>query len=304
MPFQIVHNDIMRMDTDAIVAAAMGETAITEGGELPARYVIYVEWPVWHGGNCGERELLTETYETALRLAKAKGCSSVAFPLVPANNLGYPRRETLVTAKEAVQAFLKSEEMDVYLVVPDRAEVSLEEDLRADILGYMDTHLERFDNQTRGIERSTAKPRSMRPNAEIVVPEFLRPQAERRRDHALEELLGRPAETFSQMLLRLIDEKGFTDVEVYKRANMDRKLFSKSRSNPGYSPKKQTVMALAVALRLSAEEAGKLLESAGYTFSDARKQDIIVRYFLERGQYDIYAINEALFCFGQPLLGV
>lgn len=408
MPFQIVHNDITRMDTDAIVNAANGQlmmgggvcgaifraagaeqlqrecqklapcptggAVITGGHGLAARYVIHAVGPVWKGGGCGERELLAGAYTSALRLARENGCGSIAFPLISAGIYGYPRREALLVAEEAIRAFLAAEDMDVYLVVFDREAVTLSEALHADILHYIDTYFDDFGERNRVAEElcyspepaeklrgsgamdeepaeelrgsgamdekpsgtgrrglgagaprmvprapkpspgapkpspgaskpSPGAPEAARKFSQVNVPEFLRQRSQPLADGRLKELLERPAETFSQMLLRLIDEKGYTDVEVYKRANMDRKLFSKIRSNPGYSPGKQTVLALAVALRLSPDEAGKLLEKAGYTFSNARKQDIIIRYFLEQGQYDIYAINEALFCFDQPLLG-
>ena len=126
--------------------------------------------------------------------------------------------------------------------------------------------------------------------------------AEKKRERSLEELLSQMGETFSEMLLRLIDEKGYTDVEVYKRAGMDRKLFSKIRKNRDYHPGKQTVFALAVALRLSVDETADLLGKAGYSFSDSRKTDVIVRFFLEREIYNIMMIHEALCRFEEPLL--
>ena len=123
------------------------------------------------------------------------------------------------------------------------------------------------------------------------------------RERSLEELVNNLEETFSEMVLRLVDEKGYKDSEVYKRANMDRKLFSKIRSNPDYHPKKETVLALAVGLKLSVDETLDLLQRAGYTLSNSSKTDVIVRFFLEKGEHDIFLINEALFCFGEAVLG-
>ncbi len=107
---------------------------------------------------------------------------------------------------------------------------------------------------------------------------------------------------FSETLLQLIDEKGMTDSECYKKANVDRRLFSKIRSDSDYHPKKTTALAFCVALRLSAEEAQSLLDKAGYSLSYSSVTDVIVRYFLDNRQWDIDLVNQALYEYDQPLL--
>lgn len=140
------------------------------------------------------------------------------------------------------------------------------------------------------------------PLAERVPPvEAMKPSlASKRR---LEDLEARLEDSFSVSLLRMIDEKGMTDVEVYKRANIDRKLFSKIRSNPHYSPGKQTAIALAIGLKLNLDETRDLLAKAGYALSHSSKADIIVEFYISEGLYDLMELNEALYEFGLPAIG-
>lgn len=120
--------------------------------------------------------------------------------------------------------------------------------------------------------------------------------------YKLEQVISEAGDTFQDKLFELIDKSGMTDVEVYKRANIDRKLFSKIRSNPTYHTRKQTVLALAIALRLSIDETIDLLMSAGYAFSLGNKGDLIVRYFIENEIFDIMTVNSALDEYEQPIL--
>jgi len=120
---------------------------------------------------------------------------------------------------------------------------------------------------------------------------------------SLRDALKQLDEGFSEMLLRKIDESGMTDAQCYKKANIDRKLFSKIKNNKHYKPSKTTAVALGLALELPMEELKNLLGKAGYSMTHASKFDIIVEYFVEQGNYDVFEINEALFAFDQSLIG-
>lgn len=328
MPLEIVRNDITQMDCDAIVNAAnsrlaggggvdgaihaaagpellaacrkiggcpTGEARITPGFKLPASYVIHTVGPVWQGGGAGEAELLAACYRNSLALALTHGCQSVAFPMISTGVYGYPKEEALEIAVREISHFLLEHDMLVYLVVFDRRGFQISKKLFGDIAEYIDeNYVELHVHERAESQRMEAIMAEM-----AMAPSLAAPSALKLEDYLKEAL----DESFSQMLLRKIDEKGISDAACYKRANIDRKLFSKIRSDVHYKPKKTTALAFAIALELPLEEAAELLMKAGYALSHSNKFDIIIEYFLKKGRYDIFEINEALFAFDQPLLG-
>jgi len=356
MPFQIIHNDITKMNTDAIVNAAnshlqqgggvcgaifqaagveflqkecdsigtcsVGHAVITQGYQLPAKYIIHTVGPVWNGGKQGEETLLAMAYRNSLELAKQYKLTSLSIPLISSGTYGYPKDEALQIAISAISEFLLHNEMDIYLVVFDRKAISLSEKLFTEINHYIETYYEDSDGYeirsslnrpyNEFIQLSEDKHNVFDKNDLKKVKKSLK-EAPLEEDvccfmseampRSLDDIINQIDETFSEMLLRLIDEKGESDVEVYKNANIDRKLFSKIRSNKDYHPKRNTAIALAIALKLSLDETKDLLMKAGYTLSFSNRFDLIIRYFIENKSYDMFIINEALFTHEQPLLG-
>jgi len=261
-----------------------GEAVITPGFKLPVKYVIHTAGPVYNGGNYGEEELLRSCYLNSLELALENGCESIVFPLISSGIYGYPKAEALRVATAAIREFLADHDLYVTLVVFDKAAFSASEKLMSEIEAFIgENYIGEHDDSRRFNHLLKVKENA------LIMSRDAEP--------------GSLDEPFSQTLLRLIDGKGRTDVEVYKRANIDRKLFSKIRSNKDYMPSKRTVIAFAVALKLTLSETDDLLERAGYALSRSQKSDVIVEYFIARGKYDIFKINEVLFSYDLPLLG-
>ena len=225
--------------------------------------------------------------------------------MVRAFYYGYPKDQALQVAIAAIGEFLLAHEMMVYLVVYDNKAYVLSEKIFSAIEKYIDENYV-AERQTR-YSRRRIEPYELQQLEEThhdyiqqdVCNTMPAPKAKR----SLNDIVGQLEETFSEMLLRLIDEKGMTDVETYKRANIDRKLFSKIRSSKSYNPSKVTVIAFAIALRLNLDETSDLLSKAGYALSHSNKFDVIIEYFIIEGNYNIFEINEALFYYEQGLLG-
>jgi transcriptional regulator with XRE-family HTH domain len=269
-----------------------GEAVITPGFSLPARYVIHTAGPVYHDGKSGERELLQQCYSNSLQLAVQHKISSLSFPLISSGIFGYPKQEALEVARTTIEQFLAKHELTVYLVLFNKESFLAGTKLHTSIEQYIEEQYV----QKHALKRDLLDIKAMElESVEEIRSPFYEPN--------LAEALSNLDEPFSDSLRALIQAKGKTEVDVYKKANIDRKLFSKIRSGNGYTPSKRTVLALAIALELSLEETEKLLRKAGYALSHNNIFDIIIEYCIVHKHYKVLEVNEVLFSYDQPLLG-
>ena len=328
MPFNIIRNDITKIKADAIVNTsnpepvigggtdtavynaagadellaerkkigniAVGDAVATPAFALDAKYIIHTVGPYWQGGEHGERELLRSCYRKSLELADKLDCKSIAFPLISTGVYKFPKGEALHIALSVIQEFLLTHDMEVTIAVFDKGSFELSGKLFAGIDEYIDEHY---------VEESVNSEYYTNDIRRIRAIERERMIVQRRAETSLDDVMKNRGETFSEMLFRLIDASGMDDVEVYKKANIDRKVFSSIKCKSNYKPKKKTAVAFAIALQLDMPTMLDLLSRAEIAFSPSNKFDLIIKYYVEAGIYDIYEINEALFRFGQPILG-
>ena len=302
---------------------AFGDAVITPAFNLDARYVIHAVSPIWQGGQKMETALLESCYTKSLQLALEHKCESIAFPLLSAGNHGFPKDIALQTAINAFSKFLMKHDMQIYLVVFNKSAFTLSEKLFHSVQSFIDeTYIQKKSLEEYGIKnkknvddiellqlreamsrRRIAKPECDHQLHEIPSAKAVTTAPVLSAPRKLEDLMKEMDETFSESLIRLIDQKGMKDPDVYKRANIDRKLFSKIKNNPDYKPSKSTAIAFAVALELSLDETRDLIGRAGFAMTHSSKFDIIIEYFLREKNYNIFEINEVLFAFDQPLIG-
>lgn len=329
MPFEIVRNDIVNMKVDAIVNTAnprpiigagtdkavhdkagarlllarkeigdiaIGEAAITPAFDLDANYVIHTAGPIWRDGRSSDEALLASCFKNSLRLAKEKECESIAFPLISTGSYGFPKPLALQIAVREISSFLMENEMQIYLVVFEKQSFELSEKLFKSVSSYID---ENYVSDKTSLEYGTSKVRRF-DYEEMLLRESSYEITSKIPN--LDGMLNNLDKGFSETLLYLIDRTGKKDSEIYKKANVDRKLFSKIRNNADYRPSKATAIAFAIALELSMDETDDLLARAGIALSQSNKFDVIVRYFIENKKYDIFELNSVLFEFDQPLI--
>lgn len=405
MPFRIVRNDITKMNTEAIVNTANdhvsvgtgcdsavykaagydellkyrednigfvaeGGAFITPGFKLKAKYIIHAVSPLYMGGDQGEEEKLRSCYRKSLQIAKENGIKSISFPLISTGGFGYPKEEGMRIAVDEINAFLLSNEMDIFLVVFDTKASQLGEKIYPGLEAYIDHNYvkevreeeygdayfssmrpsepgyDRYLSNTQMVERRTRRnaeaqkremsdfsvksvpPVSAVPKAEkqsftgsifkkkktkdIVLDEALLINEccdeapffdfEEQHESKLQERMRHMSDTYSEYLMYLIQERNMENAEVWKRAIVDKKIFSKIKNNVNYHPNKLTALCLCVGAKLNLDESKDLLARAGYALSPCDKTDIIFSYFIENEIYDMIELDIQLEEHGLPCI--
>ncbi len=242
-----------------------GQSTFTKSYNLPCKYIIHTISPEWIGGLMGEDAILRSCYRTSLIVAEELHCQSVAFPLLAAGSMGYPIHKALEIAVTTINEYLSVySDISVFLVLYGHVNKFIAESMYGDLDEYVS---ERFKQSV-----PTKK--------------------------TLAEEIGKPSEELSDMLRRIIKEKGLSDPQVYHRAQIKKNSYNKIINGETKKPSMETMARLAMALKLTYKEACELLASAGMAFSDSSKFDIIVSYFLKNKDYDLYKLDEQLLKYG------
>ena len=341
MSFKIVRNDITKMNTEAIVNTANdhvtvgtgcdyavymaagyeellkyreekigvvpeGDVFVTPGFHLKAEYIIHAVSPLYMGGNQGEEEKLRSCYRMSLQIAKDYNIKSISFPLISTGGFGYPKEEGMRIAVDEIHAFLLENEMQIYLVVFDTKATMLGEKIYPDLEEYIDHNYVRNKREEEyGVHLYNAQllERQTRNHAAAdAFEEDLELDFEAQHESKLEERMKHISDTFSQYLMYLIREKKMENAEVYKRAIVDKKIFSKIKNNADYHPQKITALCLCVGAKLNLDESKELLARAGYALSPCDKTDIIFTYFIENKIYDMIELDIQLEEHGLPCI--
>lgn len=301
-----------------------GSSFITDGYALPAKYIIHTVGTAWRGGDQGEEEIIRKCYRSIFTLVVDNNIESLGIPLLASGSYGFPKGIALRIAISEIESFMADHDPELYLVVFDEKSFSLSSELYGDIDAYInDNYVEEKKKEEYSAFRSpgvsSAERRSRKNLLGVSLGKAAAPKekmlyaasvcedavcmAPLEKERSLEDVIKDLDKTFMEMVFSFADARGMTDVEVQKKANLDRKAFSKLKCGTTKNPSKSTALALAVALKLNLDDTKDLLARAGLALSPCSKQDVIVQYFIEREAYDIYQINFALFEHGEQILG-
>lgn len=332
MPFKIIRDDITKVKADIIVNTAnpnpiyasgtdlaiyeaagkeqllaermkigkivKGEIAVTQAYNLRAKYIIHTVGPIWVDGKHHEFDILESCYRKSLQKALELRCESIAFPLISTGIYGFPKNKALQVAVTVFSQFLLENNIQVILVVFDKKSFQLSERIIGEVDSYIDAN---YVSERHKKEYLLSGNRDIRQRGVSEVGKKSDKQPE---NNLLENQLTNIGASFHDKLFELINAAHLDNKEVWKRANLDRKHFSKIQCDKNYHPKKKTVLALCIALQLDLEQSKDLLARADWAFSPNSKVDLIVQKAINDRQYDIMQVNIILFKYTNEILGI
>jgi O-acetyl-ADP-ribose deacetylase (regulator of RNase III) len=280
--FRAASREKLQAACDKIGSCTVGMAVITEGYDLPAKYIIHTVSPIWRGGEMDEEKLLYSCYESCMSLAEVNSCKSIAFPVLASGAYGFPRDRAVLLATTAINTYCIHSDLLVYLVVyTDTAYAT-----SVKLTPHVETNIDSSYVSKRLIHSART---------------YKEKEQEIQKRRYINEC--HPRETFSETLQRLIKESGRSNPDIYRAANITKQTFSHIINNREYSPNKTTVLAFGVALRLPEDGIRALLQKAGYSISPSSTLDDIVLGFVRRGNYDLDLINSELLDANESTLG-
>ncbi len=332
MPFKIIRDDITKVKADIIVNTAnpdpiyasgtdlaiyeaagkeqllaermkigkivKGEIAVTQAYNLRAKYIIHTVGPIWVDGKHHELDILESCYRKSLQKALELRCESIAFPLISTGIYGFPKNKALQVAVTVFSQFLLENNIQVILVVFDKKSFQLSERIIGEVDSYIDAN---YVSERHKKEYLLSGNRDIRQRR---ISEAGKKSDKQPQNNLLENQLANIGASFHDKLFELINAAHLDNKEVWKRANLDRKHFSKIQCDKNYHPKKKTVLALCIALQLDLEQSKDLLARADWAFSPNSKVDLIVQKAINDRQYDIMQVNIILFKYTNEILGI
>lgn len=320
------YKELLKYREEKIGFVPEGDAFITPGFKLRAKYIIHAVSPHYMGGNQCEEAKLRSCYRKSLQLAKENNIKSISFPLISTGGFGYPKEEGMRIAVDEIKEFLLENDMEIYLVVFDTQATLLGEKIYPDLEAYIDYNYVKDKREEeygevylRSIRLTDAASEAPKPPfAESIFKESLKADElseekdvedfddtfdfEKQHESRLEERMRHISDTFSQYLMYLIQDKKMENAEVWKRAIIDKKVFSKIKNNSNYHPQKLTALCLCVGAKLNLDESKDLLARAGYALSPCDKTDIIFSYFIENEIYDMTELDIQLEEHGLPCI--
>ena len=331
MPFRVFRNDISKVKADVIVNSANpdpiigggaeaaiykaagenellserkkigeiapGEVAYTPAFHLNAKYIIHTVGPVWEGGYKGEAAILRSCYENAFELAVSLGCKSIAFPFISTGTYGFPKDKAIEIVINTSNKFLKHNDMTIILVVYDKASFRISGSKLQDVTSFInETYIDESDGYAGNSPSALRSNRRLERERQMHSHHWDQPDA----PGDVSDLLKKSSESFSAKVLSIVKERGIEPSAVYKKDGLlSKKIYSDMKiQGDNYMPRKGTAIAFCLALELTLPEAMDLLGRAGWTLSDSKKNDIIVKYHILQGDYNIRNVNDTLNTYG------